>query len=363
MRVLLITNMYPSKQLPYSGVFVKAQYDRHKKIMESGEKMDIFFMRQVISGKIGSYLKYVLAYLRFIPKLFVKYDVIHVHFFGMLAPAASLYQLFHPRVKMIVTMHGGDINDDLPATGKKNAYFRKLVRLFDKIIPVGEALHEPIRQKLGIDPHFTMCAGVDKDVFYPEEVTKKYDFIVVGSFLPVKGLDILIDAIRKVNNPDLRWCFVGNGPLENEVRALQKDYQVDILGNKTQDELRKLYSESKYLMFTSRGDAFGLVVTEAIYCGTPAVVCADGGAQSQITDGVNGFVYANNDANTVAEMITKCSTISAAEYDGLSSRTPHTNYQYSLQNVCDTLLKFYRQLTAASRAESKTSGGWRFEPS
>ncbi len=342
--------MYPSSELPYSGIFVKAQYEYLQEIAEDNEKVDIFCMRQVISSKLGSYMKYILAYLRFIPKLFKSYDVIHVHFYGMLAPAAVLYKAFHPRTKLLVTMHGGDINDDLPASGMKNKLFRKWIKSFDKIMPVGQALHQPVMDKLGVKPDHTLCAGVDKRKFYPPQkaVEKDIDFLVVGSFLPVKGLDVLLSAIPQMDNSTATFCFVGNGPLESSIKSMQNEFNLEIAGNKTHDELRELYWRSKYLLFTSRGDAFGLVVTEAIYSGTPAIVCANGGAQHQISEGNNGFIYPANEPRVLAKQLNECLAISNDEYALLAQRTPKTNAEFSLQNVCSTFLTFYRKLHCES---------------
>ncbi|MFT4679729.1 MAG: glycosyltransferase involved in cell wall biosynthesis [Litorivivens sp.] len=346
MNILLITNMYPSKELPYSGIFVKAQYECLQEINEDNESVDIYCMRQVVSSKLGSYLKYLLAYVRFIPRLFKSYDIIHVHFYGILAPTAILYKMFHPRTKLLVTMHGGDINDDLPASGTKNKLFRKWIKSFDKVMPVGQALHKPVMDKLGVKPDHTLCAGVDKRKFYPptKDVEKDIDFLVVGSFLPVKGLDVLLDAIPQLDNSKAKFCFVGNGPLEESIKSMQGEYNLEIAGNKTHDELREMYWRSKYLLFTSRGDAFGLVVTEAIYSGTPAIVCANGGAQHQISEGNNGFIYEANEADILTQKLNQCLALVAADYKKLAERTPQTNSEFSLQNVCSTFLSFYRKL-------------------
>ncbi|MCB0760356.1 MAG: glycosyltransferase family 4 protein [Flavobacteriales bacterium] len=345
MRTLLVTNMYPSRQLPYSGVFVKAQYKLLTELAEPGEHFDIFFMRQVISSRVGSYFKYILAYLRFIPVLFRRYDVLHVHFYGILAPAAILYRFFHPRTKLLLTLHGGDVNDDLPEHGLKNRLYRKWIKKFDRILPVGHSLHEPLLRKLGARPDFTLCAGVDKRIFFTKNhPVKEIDFLVVGSFLPVKGLDVLIDAFPHLKNKQARFCFVGNGPLEKEVRQLQKNYNVELAGNKTQDELRELYWKSKFLLFPSRGDAFGLVVTEAIFCGTPAIVWAHGGAQYQIRNGHNGFIFEDHTPLGIAQQLNTCMDLTDEAYDEIASYTARTNAEFSLQNVCNTFLNMYRKL-------------------
>lgn len=339
---LIVTNMYPSKELPYSGIFVQGQFNRIAGQLEPDESVRIFFMRQRVTGKLVSVLKYLWAYFRFVPHLFRSYQAVHVHFLGILTPLVVLYKFLHPNTKLLVTAHGGDINDDLAATGIKNKLFRKWARSFDVVIPVGEALHQPLADKLDLAPSMTLCAGVDPNTFYPEERPLQRDFLVVGSLLPVKGLDVLLEAIRLVDDPNLTFSFVGNGPLEPEVRQAAETYPITLLGNKTQSELRSLYSESKFLLFTSRGDAFGLVVTESIFCGTPAVVCADGGAQYQVQHGTNGFVYAANTPEILAQQIRDCRDMDPDAYAQLRTSTRDTNRQFGLDHVCDVLLEEYR---------------------
>ncbi|MEO0404940.1 MAG: glycosyltransferase family 4 protein, partial [Bacteroidota bacterium] len=341
MKALIVTNMYPSDSLPYSGVFIKAQYDYLQKNISTQDKVDIFYMRQVISQGVFTYLKYLMAYIRFIPHLLKKYDVIHVHFLGMLAPVAAIYKFFHPGAQTIVTLHGGDVNSDMPEEGAKNRFFRKLIKKFDLVIPVGPSLHEPLKRKLDADPNNTICAGVDHQHFFPLNIEKKYDFVVVGSFLPVKGLDLLVEALNHPDSDPIRICFVGNGPLEPLLHELKGKHKVTILKNKSHDELREIYNQSKFLLFTSVGDAFGLVVTEAIFCGTPAIVSKNGGGAHQIIPGVNGFVYHENSVEAIREAIAIANKVSPECYKNLRKTTADTNHQFALQTVCQVYYNYY----------------------
>ncbi|MGB0424038.1 MAG: glycosyltransferase family 4 protein [Flavobacteriales bacterium] len=342
MKVLLVTNMYPSESLPYSGIFVKAQYEYFKTHFAEKDRVNIFFMRQVISSGIMTYLKYLMAYVNFLPHLFKKYDVVHVHFLGMLAPVANLYKFFRPSTKLVLTLHGGDINDDMPEEGKKNNFFRRIIKKFDLVVPVGPALHEPLKRKLGRTPDNTLCAGVDHNLFYRLQREKIYDFVVVGSFLPVKGLDTLVKALQEDDMPRVRLCFVGNGPLEPLLHQLSNKHDVTILNNKSHSELREIYNQSKFLLFTSRGDAFGLVVTEAIYCGTPAIVCKTGGGAHQIEEGVNGYIYSENTVEVIKEQLITVINMPQSEYKKLALTTVDTNHQFALQTVCEVYYGYYR---------------------
>jgi len=343
--------MYPSKELPYSGVFVKAQYDYMKKNLV--RDVHIFYMRQKITSKYASLLKYVLAYFRFIPHLFKNYKIIHVHYLGYLAPLAILYITIWKNAKLVLTCHGGDVNADMPAAGLKNRLYRKIIKKFHRIIIVGEALKEPLYDKLGCLPDNIICAGIDADVFYPEQKKRDFDFLIVGSFLEIKGLDVLNEALNRLKlEKPLRLCFVGNGPLEGLINQMNKKAEVTIIHNLNQSELRDIYQKSKYLIFPSKNDAFGLVVTESLYCGTPVILSSTGGAQFQVNHGVNGFIYEGQNADELAKTMKSALAISNSNYELLSRRAASCNKQHSLKNVCQSLNQIYTDLNTTLQKEN-----------
>ncbi len=343
MKVLVVSNMYPSKSNPYAGVFIKTQFEYMNAHHSDSTDFDLFYMTYANSSFLVTLLKYFSAYIRFIPKLFRSYDIIHVHYFGFLAPIALIYKFFHPYAKTFITFHGSDINKDMPEKGIKTALFKFLSRKFNGIIAVGKGLEIPLKKKLDITPHQILCAGVNDDVFFKvHDSPKLYDFIVVGSFVQVKGLDIFRQAVKELNRPLTRICFVGHGPEEDIVNEISQYAIVDIIHHVDQRELRTFYNQSKFLFFPSKNDAFGLVVTESIYCGTPAIVNSKGGAQDQVIHGMNGFIYEQHDPREMAELMKSVLDISDEKYKNLSSRCTSSNYQYSLSKVTSDMMKAYK---------------------
>ena len=70
MKVLIISNMYPSEQKPYAGVFVKNQYESLLQNIEKNDSVHIFAMQRIFTSSIGSILKYFKAFLDFTPHYF-----------------------------------------------------------------------------------------------------------------------------------------------------------------------------------------------------------------------------------------------------------------------------------------------------
>lgn len=342
MKLLILSNMYPSKQKPYSGVFVKNQYEYLQKIKNEEDEIFIFYMKRTFTNKIGSLLKYFSAFLRFIPNYFKKYDIIHLHYFFPLIILVYIYKIFHPKTKAIVTFHGEDI--------KANLTSKKLIKIFKKIskkinftISVGQDLKQDIVSKLDLKVNTILSAGVDTKVFYPENITKKYDYIFVGSFIHRKGIDIVIDAIKKINDYNISYCFVGSGPFLESIKSLQKEHNVTLFENQTQDQLRTLYNQSKFLLFPSRNEPFGLVATEAIFCGTPIIVSKIGGLKEQLIENEIGFFATNHDE--VFKIILNTMKFTEKQYQKLADNTLTANKEFGLEKICKKLLTIYGNLT------------------
>ena len=79
MKILIISNMYPSREKSFAGIFVKNQYEAIRDIMVNDE-IDIFYMRRRFTSKLGSALKYISAVFGFVKFLFKRYDIIHLHY-------------------------------------------------------------------------------------------------------------------------------------------------------------------------------------------------------------------------------------------------------------------------------------------
>jgi glycosyltransferase involved in cell wall biosynthesis len=113
--------------------------------------------------------------------------------------------------------------------------------------------------------------GVDTDLFQPtprdafEELglpPKRPVFLYVGRVAVEKN----VEAFLRLDLPGTK-VVVGDGP---QRAALQARYpHVHFLGNRRGDELSRLYASSDVFVFPSRTDTFGLVILEALACGTP----------------------------------------------------------------------------------------------
>jgi glycosyltransferase involved in cell wall biosynthesis len=136
--------------------------------------------------------------------------------------------------------------------------------------------------------------GVE-DVFHPGGQRADVPTLVcVGRLAPVKRQDELIEAavIAKRRVPDLQLIIVGEGPLKPVLEARIARHRafdwIHLAGRLTHDELVEVYQRSWMVTSASLAEGWGLTLTEAAACGTPAVATDINGHRSSVVNGVTG---------------------------------------------------------------------------
>ena len=127
--------------------------------------------------------------------------------------------------------------------------------------------------------------GVDLDIFHPMESkvlnTARPIFLYVGRVAIEKN----VEAFLKLDLPGSKWV-AGEGPALAELKSRYP--QVNYLGVLTQAELAKVYAAADVFVFPSRTDTFGLVLLEALACGTPVAAYPVTGPIDVLGDGDAG---------------------------------------------------------------------------
>ena len=109
-------------------------------------------------------------------------------------------------------------------------------------------------------------------------------FIFAGGIRELKGIDVMLAAFRRLHAEGLscRLSLVGGlaepGWLD-EIRATPNaQYHAGV----AQPALYRMLGQADCLVLPSRFDSFGMVVAEAMACGTPAIVSTQTGAKTII---------------------------------------------------------------------------------
>lgn len=126
--------------------------------------------------------------------------------------------------------------------------------------------------------------GVDTQLFRPQlSAASEPVFLYVGRIAPEKN----IEAFLRLDLPGLKQV-VGDGPLRE---ALQAAYpQVQFLGYRHGVALAQAFQQASVLVFPSRTDTYGLVMLEALACGTPVAAFPVPGPLDVLQSGVSGVL-------------------------------------------------------------------------
>ena len=162
-----------------------------------------------------------------------------------------------------------------------------------------ECLEEKAYKNLGI-----WTRGVDAGIFskrYKSDNLRhelgadgKFAFLYVGRLSPEKGLDLLLHAVREVNNrfPNKAiFVFTGDGPYANIIRQSGIS-NIVMTGFKRGHELSEIYASCDCFAMPSGTETFGNTILEAMSSGLPVAGIASGGATDYLRHGYNALLSA-----------------------------------------------------------------------
>jgi glycosyltransferase involved in cell wall biosynthesis len=161
----------------------------------------------------------------------------------------------------------------------------------DELIEIGFAADRIIAIPNGTDPRFS--PGGTR--------TPHPSVVAVARLAPVKRFGLLLDAVAaaRATVPDLTFTIVGEGPdrAELEARVDQLDARgwVEFTGRVEHADLVDLYRRSWIVASASIAEGWGLSLTEAAGCGTPAVATDIRGHRSSVVDGETGLLASESD--------------------------------------------------------------------
>jgi glycosyltransferase involved in cell wall biosynthesis len=120
--------------------------------------------------------------------------------------------------------------------------------------------------------------------------------LAVGRFAPVKRFHLALEAAAAARRavPDLRMRLVGDGPLAGELRRWVADHDasewVEFAGHVDRHRLPDEYRRAWVVLSASLAEGWGLALTEAAACATPAVATDIRGHRSSVVDGETGLL-------------------------------------------------------------------------
>jgi len=240
-------------------------------------------------------------------------DVIHCHWSisGLIAYLAV--RPWGPPI--VLSVRGSDIH--LLEKGLMRWLNRMIFRWMDVIVAVSEDIGGKLeREGVAKEKIRIVYNGVDER-FSPGDTREargrlglpesRFILLFVGLLVPVKGLDILIEAVRLLNDERLLCVLVGDGSmldsLREQVEKADLQESVFFAGRRPSQEIPVWMNAADVLVLPSFSEGRPNVVLEAQACNLPVVATRVGGTPELITDGVDGLLVDSGVPGPLADKI------------------------------------------------------------
>lgn len=192
--------------------------------------------------------------------------------------------------------------DDWPAGHEER--LDEEIRLADAVL-VGSRYASESFAEAGVDPARMRVVpyGVDLAVFHPLEQAARAGFQVIyaGQLTQRKGIAYLLRGYRRFARPGTRLTMVGSvvgsdRPLRPFADAFEH------VAHQTRPALAAMYRRADAFVLPTLIEGMPLVVLEAMACGLPVIVTANGPADI-VRDGVDGFIVPERDEEAIADRL------------------------------------------------------------
>lgn len=236
----------------------------------------------------------VYSYLATVRAVIDGADVIHYHALG---PAASLWLANLLGKKVVVTVHG--LNYKTPKWKGFGARYIKFgerltARCADEVIVLSHSIKRYFKEEYGRDVRYipngiSMPEKVEDDSVLDRFRLRGKDFLLcVSRLVPGKGLEILIDAFRKLD-ADALLVIAGDSEhvddfKEDLFERASGDERIVFTRNLEKEDLSALYANAKLFVFPSEAEGMPMALLEAMWFDCPCLV-SDIPENTEVTNG------------------------------------------------------------------------------
>jgi glycosyltransferase involved in cell wall biosynthesis len=324
--------------------------ERWEILQKEGGGLPVMWQSNRLTGLILA--PFLIAHFIAIARYARGFDVVHANW-TLSAAVALAARVVHKR-PVAVTVHGSDLvrATRLPFV---KSITREVLRRCDRVLAVSSTLAKmAIALGVPVSCVQVMPNSVDIRQFSPPDRDREPVMLFVGSLAEIKGIRFLIQAVPAVRArwPEYRLVVVGEGPLRAELAALAETLgvssAVQFLGPLPPGQVRDWMRRARLLVLPSLEEGFGVVLIEALACGTPSVASRIGGIPDVIVPEV-GVLVPPADVEALTQGISSILALSPVQYAEVSRLARRrAEIHFSRDIIARMLMDVYRSVLTRS---------------
>jgi glycosyltransferase involved in cell wall biosynthesis len=265
-----------------------------------------------------------------------EFDLIHFHTDYLHFPVSSRDRYLH-----VTTLHGRlDIPDLVP-----------LYEMYSDmpVISISDAQRDPL-------PHLnwqgTVHHGFPPESYTPYRKSGKY-LAFLGRTSPEKGLDQAIEIAQRAGMPlkiAAKIDKVDQDYFDACIRPLLNSPDIEFLGEIGYPEKNKFLGEAAALLFPiCWPEPFGIVMIEAMACGTPVIAYPFGSVPEVIKDGVSGYIVP--DLQSAVDAVQKLDRLDRKKI------RKHFEQHFTASRMAQDYLRIYERVASRKKAPLSVNDG------
>lgn len=309
MRIVVLTNMYPSESREYFGVFVR---DQVEDLRDLGVEVDVVSFD---GRKARRNYLYAAGGLRKAVRR-GGVDLVHAHY--GLSGAVAITQR---RVPVVTTFHGSDCSGQVPWQSRVSWVVARLST------PIFVSRHLAVR--LGVAGAAVVPAAVDTELFRPldrEVARRSLGWSPDGRYALLLG-----SRANTLKRADLFDAAI------DHARAAVPDLHAASLENLSRDEVVQVMNAADVTVMTSDTEGSPVTVRESLACCTPVVSVPVGDAATLLED-LPGCSIVGRDPSRIGDAV-----VSALDA-GRSPKLRERAAQYSRPTIAARVVDVYRRV-------------------
>ncbi|EAW35504.1 glycosyltransferase family 4 protein [Lyngbya sp. PCC 8106] len=315
-----------TKLFPETTAFV-ANWRGYSPGFEDSFKIDIVGERKIIpimKSSQGYGYSFTYLPLNIVNRLLkFKPDVVFSNSFGIWTMLALLLKPLG-KWRVVIAYEGSSPSIDARNSAPRLAIRRAMVKAADACISNSQAgkaylteILDAQTERVFVHPYEVPAVQAlfsqssDSQVF--SQSWKKPVFIYVGSIIPRKGLNFLLDActhLKKQGHTNYTVIIVGDGDQQEELKQFCQENElndcVQWIGRVKYGELGAYFQKSDVFVLPTLEDTWGMVILEAMILGKPILCSKFAGASELIKEGENGYCFDPYTPEQLAELMMSC---------------------------------------------------------